>query len=87
MFQKREAMADTLGVQQNGIVQVRIAWIFRASGVKQGFSCMEQERDVDLLFCTGLLECHKFLVVESNMIRPVFRANQVKPCRDTSARV
>lgn len=83
MFHQCEAMANTFGSQQSGVIQVGVSWVAGAPSVEECLSCVEQERNFERLAIDEsgfacLLESKKLRSVEPNVVWPVLCTNQVK---------
>lgn len=72
VFEQREAVTDTLRVQQHRVVQVRVCGILGAAGVEQCLAGVEHEWNLDAERAALLDHGEKLVAVEPDVIRTVF---------------
>lgn len=73
-------MTDALSSESHSIVQVRLAWILRATCVKQRLTGMKQERYLEAPGFTRGSECHKFFLVIADVVRSIFCTYKIEAC-------
>lgn len=82
VFGKREAVADALCAEQDGVKKV----VIRAVAVPERLACVEAERNVEADFLLSVLEPQQGRQVVLEWVERVLVADEVEACRRKGGR-
>jgi hypothetical protein len=79
MFHQSEAVANALSVKDDGVIQVGVCGVIRATSVEQCLAGVEQERYDQTFGFACLLKGNELLLIEPNVIWSILRTDQIEP--------
>lgn len=80
VLHQRKRVSDALGVEEYGVVQIRVARIAGSARVKERLASVEHERNVDVERLACADESQQLIPVKVDRVGPVLGPDEIEPC-------
>ena len=78
MFHEGEAVTDSFGMQDDGVVEIGVRGVGGAACVKERFAGVEEEGDVEIVLFAGFAEGDEFFAVVADVVGAVFGSHEIE---------